>query len=47
MQPYIPLYYGMIDNIHRFLIITMIAEGVAIAFLGMLILRRAQKMDYF
>ncbi|WP_019419881.1 hypothetical protein [Paenibacillus sp. OSY-SE] len=46
-QPFIPLYYGMFDNIHRFPIMTLIAECMAIAVLGMLILRKAKKMDYF
>lgn len=46
-QPFIPLYYGMFDNIHRFLFMTIIVEITTIAFLGILVLRKAKKMDYF
>ncbi|MED2942819.1 hypothetical protein P4284_07160 [Bacillus swezeyi] len=43
--PFFPLYYGMFSNLNHFSI-TVLVEFAAIIFICMLILQKAEKMDY-
>ncbi|CCQ96328.1 putative Membrane protein [[Clostridium] ultunense Esp] len=46
VEPYIPLYYGMKENVHGYLLLVMVLEWLVILLLAALIIRKAKRMDF-